>query len=900
MNTLIVSLSKKCLLPFLVFVIALAVRLVYNLIFFDHRICDIGDSSYYLMAGKKLAELIQSTILAGNGDFIGRLCTATAIEPGSFDSFSSTKLTDRLLLDGPVYPSYLALLFLLLGKAGGAVNAFSTFFACANSVVDAFTCVIVYFIARRLAGSVKVGMAAAVGFAFYAPAVINTQQCYAEPFTYCLLSLWCLTLACLSRGPSLGANNIGPAILGLLTGLLMVAKPAFVLLPLISLAVYFAVLHMVPRASATMFVLAVAAVIAPWLGFTGSVTGKPMLVVNRAPQYNFYIGNYLPSDGWKTWPTQPHIPANMDEAKQLVLADFKREPLRLTGLLARKLARLSAGGWNEFQYGFGPFNVLWQNVWQGLVLFFAACGLLALVRGKNSPAALALTASFAVILAFHFIYALFEPVPRYFITAMPLVFVFAACGAGAIFSGKKKEAVALVAFAQAGLFSLYSFNSGAPALMALNLAPDAVRAILAGLWSIYFVLLIVLALLVLDAQRSRLATALAALIGVGVTLSTAAFFVYDPAVLEWSKILVAGQTQAKEAMKAEIEIPVSLSTLKPGSSLLGYSFILVDCESENLPPVLALSVNGQRVEADAISWYELCASDPDIPVILNLQGRAMGRDQRSFRQWWAFLVRNSLLRAGSNDVAITAQAKGRVKIFGDYCGSTSGGSRWMPSFDKFSWTKGFVTYDHRDLRPYELAAVASRVKNSRKQPRIFLALQAPISQSAVTQSVAARPAPVVLLDEPAERVISGQNPTTFTIAGSAVKAKIESRSRLQFSLLARKKKADVPLEITLTLSANKDGKPFSWHCPYQPVCTPVGKVDTPVAFTSILPPGTEGWTDVKASILISPFPADRLYLHRKQALADSATIRDIKVQILPGSILPAAAPAKDAVNWTYF
>jgi hypothetical protein len=471
-----------------VLLLALTIRVVYNLFFFQHRICDIGDSSYYLTAGKALADLIRASWSETHlSDFLVRLCQPTSVIPGSFQSFSSTNLSDRLLLDGPIFPSYLAGLFLLIGAQTGAaanlaLNAHSQFYAIANSVVDSFSCALVCAF-TGLAFGRKTGLLAGIGLALYAPSIINTQQCYGEPFAYFLLCCWALLLVLLSRCRGLSpSTNSSPSsspsansgesmlyllncfLLALFSGLLMLAKPAFVFLPWLGIAVYLVALAIYKGGSKHLaginksklllalltFALGLALALAPWLGFTRSVSGQMMLVVNRAPQYNLYIGNYLATDGWKTWPTQANIPNTMADAKAFVIDEFKTAPLALIGLFLRKIARLTVGVWNEFQYPLGVFGIVEQNIWQGVLLLLGCLGLAAIL-GKKEPSvtvvdslsapvvasvavvaennsAKALALSFAALILFHLVYACFEPVPRYAITAMPLLMAFAAQG----------------------------------------------------------------------------------------------------------------------------------------------------------------------------------------------------------------------------------------------------------------------------------------------------------------------------------------------------------------------------------------------------------------------------------------------------------------------------------------
>jgi len=83
------------------FLLALVTRLVYNLYIALHRMPDVGDSFYYLTAGRSLATLVresQSILI-----FLSHLCAAAHFDPDRCNSFSSVGLSYSLLTDGLRY-----------------------------------------------------------------------------------------------------------------------------------------------------------------------------------------------------------------------------------------------------------------------------------------------------------------------------------------------------------------------------------------------------------------------------------------------------------------------------------------------------------------------------------------------------------------------------------------------------------------------------------------------------------------------------------------------------------------------------------------------------------------------------------------------------------------------------
>lgn len=940
--------------PILVLLLALTIRVVYNLFFFQHRICDIGDSSYYLTAGKALADLIRASWSETHlSDFLVRLCQPTTVIPGSFQSFSSTNLSDRLLLDGPIFPSYLAGLFLLIGAQTGAatnlaLNAHSQFYAIANSVVDSVSCALLCAFASLAFGR-KTGLLAGIGLALYAPSIINTQQCYGEPFAYFLLCCWALLLVLLSRslGSSPSTNTsesrlylLNSFLLALFSGLLMLAKPAFVFLPWLGIAVFLVAIYIggnkrfagINKSKLLLalltFALGLTLALAPWLGFTRSVSGRMMLVVNRAPQYNLYIGNYLGTDGWKTWPTQPNIPNTMADAKAFVMDEFKTSPLALIGLFLRKIARLTVGVWNEFQYPLGLFTVVEQNIWQGMLLLLGCLGLAAILGKKEiqsaaedslgSPAAAsvavvgennsakALALSFAAVILFHLIYACFEPVPRYAITAMPLVMAFAAQGLltvyGAIAQSKglwqRASVLLLVALVLCGFSCLYRFVSFVPQLVWFFpvCSFEQIRIFTALLWCSYFVSIFVLLGQCLRFTGSLSKASLSALMVAGLlTVScTVAFFLQDPALRECSTVLVPGGFcyDAKLGLSAVVRqrVRYPAAELQKEGQISPYSFVLVDCDGFAPLPVLNVVVNGKlQSKQPAMMWNELLPAEKDVPVILDLQSRAMSVDKRLFRQWWAIRIPTKCLKENAENEVVLSVPVGseQVWIFGDFEDAKNNTDLLIPSLSKFSWTKGFLTFDHRDARPYEVEprtpSTASESKplalKTEQRYRIRLAC-ARLNK----QEVAMESAPNVILSRLGELIVTGSDPRTFRLQRPVSESGLSANMRVDFSFEVGKSKGRKPVEVALAFSGTKAGQPITWRSQWQPASIEAGPEWRNYTYSNLLPADFNQWRNITCTVSMSPFIADQLYLHPKEAQRAQMAVRNLRVEVSPSGL----------------
>ncbi|MBP6744094.1 hypothetical protein KA344_02630 [bacterium] len=939
--------------PLLVLLLALTIRVVYNLFFFQHRICDIGDSSYYLTAGKALADLVRASWSETHlSDFLVRLCQPTNVIPGSFQSFSSTNLSDRLLLDGPIFPSYLAGLFLLIGAQTGAaanlaLNAHSQFYAIGNSVVDSFSCLLVCAF-TSLAFGRKTGLLAGIGMALYAPSIINTQQCYGEPFAYFLLCCWALLLVLLTRGGSSGKLVLlNYFLLALFSGLLMLAKPAFVFLPWLGIAVYLVALAAYKGGSKPVdgsidgqvvaavskggsllstfalplltFALGLAVALAPWLGFTRSVSGETMLVVNRAPQYNLYIGNYLATDGWKTWPTQPNIPNTMADAKAFVVEEFKSSPLALIGLFLRKIARLTVGVWNEFQYPIGLFTIVEQNILQGVLLLLASLGLAATLN-KEDRTAKALALAFAAIILFHLMYACFEPVPRYAITAMPLVMAFAAQGMLTFYSaclqaksGNERGLVfGLALWGLPGLNWLYRFASPV-SLFAVTFTTcsfEQIRMLVALCWCTYFVWIFIQLAQILSlsngyAKLSRLAVVSLVASGGLSILCTAAFFLQDPALSESSILLAPGgpgfTTKVRFPLaELEQELPTQLPGPLPSYFRQFDSWLLVDCETTAPPPVLIVSVNGRSFPGrTALMWNELLPAEKDVPVIIDLQSRAMSVDKRKFRQWWAVPFSTGALRKSlENELTLSVPTGSQpLRVFSDWVNNSTKSDVLIPSLTKFSWTKGFLTFDHRDPRPYELRpaspltlAEARSSYFAKLLPQLRLHLAIPRLPQAATFVTGAASNPPLgrgsksILVHAAEHVVAGGDPRTFKLLAPISDDGLTANMRIDCSFEVGMTKARKPVEVELAFSGTKAGKPITWRSQWQPASIEAGPEWRKYTYSNLLPADFNQWRNITCTVSMSPFIADQLYLHPKEAQRAQMTVRDLRVEVSPSGL----------------
>lgn len=897
------------LLPLFVFVIALVIRLYYDLVISQQRLCSFGDGYFFLKTGQELAKSI--TTAASFPDFLTKLTVHTSEVAGGVATFGSGALADRLLLDGPVYTSFLAIVHILAGIVGTTDYAQnSNIFSVANSLIDSISCLLIY-LCGRLAFNRKAGLIAALLFAVYPAATLNTRLCYSELYTYFLLLCWSTITLSLFRSEEKQRKFVRPALsflIGVTSILIVLARSVFFPLPLAALAVLFVPDWKTKRINAPAVLTSVAAMIvggalimAPWLWFTHDITGKFVPWVNRAPGYNLFVGNQLNTDGWRTWPAQPGIPNEASDAMKSISRNFASDPCRFAGLLLRKESRLWAGVWNDFKHKF--FGVPWQaqNVFQNLILMLSVIGFIGAIREPSTrrPAAV-----FAIFAAYHSVYACFEPVARYGITAMPFVFLLA----GQSFSKSPSPCrspmfYALMIFGVLFFALLDSHFSFIPLLFSI-LPTDKMLPIALvdfAIWTAGWLLLGALArkqLLNPKWWQSGIVWSMAGLL----IAITASALLFDPAKTEWYTELKS----PNDAVHAVFSIPQSPPDSAP------VSYLLVDLRSEFSAPMVSATVNGTVTEPP-MPVLQLMSDRDDASGIYSQQAQAMGVDTRSFRHWWAFPVPTKAITSGSpNLVDISFLPQGDtasipVKLFGDYPSTDDTRSEpqfiTIPSINKFSWVKGFVTIDRRDPRLYENVEVKRAIANcslktaqgnttsdlstalGRQFGNYRMFLYVPPNTTPVVSAAEFGDESVILFANKQERLVSGGDPSTMLMNSQPVRIPTASNAAfytLTCELQAVKRRSIGGISVAFQGTTNESGVSKtgkSWTSPWSPT-----SLDLPdknwhkFTFFSRLPENIAKQPNITAAMMLSPFSADRLFLHHKDALRDSVKVRNVELR----------------------
>jgi 4-amino-4-deoxy-L-arabinose transferase-like glycosyltransferase len=941
------KLYQKLIVPYwqilVIFFTGLLLRLAYNAFSLDKRICHFGDAYYYLSAGLGLLKLVsQSHSLS---EAIATLAAQYTPSPSLMQSVLSTALTDRLLMDGPIFPAYLALVEFL---SGINVNdpAFGTHcfqLSIFSSVLDAFTCLVIYF-AGLFAFNRRVAFLAGLLYALYPPAIINTQHFYTEPLANFLLYLWLTFVFYLSfqanKKKGFGQSLVW-FLMGLAAALVMLVKPIFALIPpVVAVLLYIGRVGIGQgklnyKLSKRMIIslatglAGIALIFIPWLALTQAITGKATMFVSRAPSYNIYAGNQVETDGWRVWPAA-NIPGTTDAAIATVKQSALKQPLAFLALEIRKIARLWGGVWNEDQFAPLGININIQDFIHQMLLFLGFLGICLIVAGRKKDSQ-AFTAGICLvpIILLHFVYCAFEPISRYTMTAMPAIILLASFASVHFWQpGKKRRFIGALIFVSFLIWLAH--NKGFSVDLIASLMPPSLVPWIMGL-VLNCLLCTALALMTLKlilsengVQRQRLLKCLVACTCVLLAAISACYFFADNTWREWSAPIVQGQV-----IRQDIVVPKLAQGLAQEKVAGKFVYVLVDLDPKYALPPFSLSVNGQAVQYPALPWAQVNTTSPDALQLLSIQGQAMGRDLKLFRQWWAFPIDAKYIKFGeANKIEITSESDDVLsppRIYGDY---PSGGKRTMlPSLNTFSWTKGFATFERGDARIYEPIDLAGEAnafglssnswnKNDlsddwgRQYGAYRIRLAVPLAKSnagddqlkqaesnLLTDTIEIVPAKV-LVTEDAPRGILGSDPNSMLLTEIPLALPTDLPSGTIFLFQSELKALGAPATayVSVDFHGTENGKPVHWNSVWQPAVIATATDWRPASFADAIPDNILHLKDLNVTIMVSPFDPDYLFTKRKQALKRTGAIRNATFSLLrPLDLLPA----KDIV-WKIF
>lgn len=925
----IIKAQEGTWLALLIFLFAFALRYLYNAVFMEHRIAHFGDAYNFLRSGSALLQAAATS--GGIAEFFAKIYQPAETHVQLLQSMTSMNLTDRLLIDGPVFPAYLAAIEWITGvdPSNPIFDAHSVQLCLCNSFVDSLACVLVYF-AGRFAFNKKTAAIAGLLFASYPAAIINTQHCYSEPFSYFLLSAWtAIVLSVVLRHSS--RLRLSPTLswmgIGLVSGLLMLSKPAFVMLPpmvaTVCVAIALVRLYVLKKGESRLsgfkalfssyckngILAAVGAVLilTPWVLFNKAASGQYSVFVNRVPSFNIFHGNQIKTDAWRCYPFIGTFPGDSAHVIASLANDAKQDPATFVGLQFKKIARLWSGEWNEYHYSLFGIPLDAQNIYHQILLLLGTLGLscyLFLSRHKTLSRSFTASAILGTIVLFHFAYIPFEAISRYAITAMPACILLASALLSATFAKRKSSILIGLLVVSALVFYAISLTgqtatsiAGMLPTNALSLAPviatgiSLLALLLCGAMSLRLLSTL------LEGEKARAkATCLLALALALAGVVTSIYTIQSQDWKEWSCKIVPG-------------VKISQSILLPSdfAPKSKTAFVLLDISSDILSAPLSVEVNDHLLKEPLVPLAQLQPDNTDIVQCLAIQAEGMSRDVRGFRNWWVIPFDASLLKSGaSNTISLSSHDESAgLKIFGDYRTSSGGekedGSFYLPSLRSFSYTKGFTTFDHRDPRVFEKLDVKGKtqvatadlsdsagVQSGAYRMRFLLPTAASdLKDSVVSPAVSALlNKPLILQENPKQ--VSGQDPSTFIPAVSVVQLpQLPYGLRFEYSCDIKKLAGERPCFVSLSFTGqDENGVTHSWTSRWQPIGIAKTSSFKTTSFSDTVPDEMAHLQRLEIHPMFSPFQPDYLFLHKKAALNSGIEVKNACLRFLPSLDLP--------------
>jgi hypothetical protein len=694
-------------LLFLVFLLALAIRLWFNFFFSHINNYNSCDASEYMRNADVLQTLLRQPVsfwttcinyIFGSCDQGGIVIVKKAF--AGFADFS---------ISGPIFPIYIAI--------GNSFNLFQAKWMnllFMQSIVSALTCVFIG-IAGVYSFGKKEGICAAVISALYPGFIINSGRLYSETFACFLLAA---ILALIAIGFH-SYNNYGLRILiGFLTACLQFTRSTMFVLTL-------ALLPMIwqqnktkrPVKSIVAFLIGFAIVTLPWLGLQKLALGSSSLVIDRVGHYNCFVGNNIDTGGWLSLPYPDGRGIEKQSFPEIIFGNVKKSCLRWGKLLLDKPARLLKLCWNDFRADIGMFQPWQQNLFHQIILLFAFIGIsLGLFVQVMSPVSREQQISrlfiFALLL-FHFTYCFFITVPRYNLTALPEIILFAAYGLIVLTKLLNKPECRLLVIVLLGLSAGLFFLTKVSLLpLLLPLIQDISTifivqsiAILAMIVAITYCLCKSLEFLQGNILIARVVT---------ITLSAVIMVVLAyPARAngrwwEWTSVLENNQSISQQLQIDRKECP-NLSDRAV--------YLLIDAdEIGHLNNGLKISINGHNLNSPVIPGISLISQSSPImqtgscvcqfqnegEYIFDCLSKAADTSNCNLRQWFVIPVDKSIVQEAASrsnneikfDIGLKREDAGVTKLFGSY--DINSKYAYIPSLDLCSWEKAFYGVENEN------------------------------------------------------------------------------------------------------------------------------------------------------------------------------------------------------------
>ncbi len=618
-----------------------------------------------------------------------------AIKAGNFHQITSTApdgLFAKILAEGPVFPMSLVKWQIFCGLLGIGVPT-SGSAVVSLSITSSLTCVMLLFVGKSL-WCRKVGMLAGVLAAIYPGFIIATGRILPETIACFMITLSTLLLVVqYKRRPQMWCTFFA----GVFSAFLQFARSALLLATALQTA-YAALLSVRYRSwrFILMWVAGLGLAIVPWVIFQSNATGKFTPFVDRSSHLNCAVGNNVLAEGWSIEPYPNYGGIEAESLVQIVKRSIKADATGWVELTLGKVARLAKFPWNDFRTPIGIIKFRAQVVFHQILILLAAVGCIVAVpamrtggptNSQNVLGRLLLVGLIAV----HFAYVGFVAMPRYFVTAMPLVVLLASAALVVfvrVFALYPKIAIHLLVAASCLWFIARANVAGGTISMFPTLDPTLI-IVASAVVKVAFLLYALDAVwrLVYVAKVERvLATVLAFSIAL-FALPSLCFPLKAHGRWYEKRVNVTAKAPASQT----IEVPAS-SLSQPERTW----FLMVDADGLNQLNDLQVTFNGKVLDepivpslsfADLSNKYEAVGDGLQKPFehIYSALANPSGKSLVDLRQWFFIPVPRDFII--EKNVVEATPVEGEPELFATYKRDV------LPSVFRSSWDKAFYGSD---------------------------------------------------------------------------------------------------------------------------------------------------------------------------------------------------------------
>ncbi len=655
----------------------------------------------------------------------------------------------ELAIAGPIFPIFIAISFAIAGQPADYSHSIPP--VVAQCILTSLTCVLVAITARAIWNS-RVALIAGFIAALYPAFIINSGRLYSESFS-CFLTTTVMAI-CVH---AMRQRRISPwvsLVLGTTLACLQMTRSIMVILTVGALTVVCLFASKSTRwRDLAIALCGFALVFVPWLCVQKMAFGSASFVVDRAGQYNLFMGTNTQTGGWLSYPYPDGTGIQSKGLPQIVKESIAVSPSRWMRLMLDKPIRLFKMPWNDFKVQVGPLTVGTQALIHQFLLLLAAVGAVLAFKKRDERNSAILCISAVALL--HLVYLLFISVPRYNLCAMPSIILFSAFAISLAFARFSSTSARLL-ISMVLLLGVLHFDwlqILIPGLHQLSLALAVtagvkILAVCNWLWCV------VLFAQQTEGRLSNLQKLLVATSGLIVLVFGCLPLNAHGRYLEWKAPVTSTNPISRHMLLSEKQAQRLLNS---------HSYLLIDVGSlRSFQTDLSVKINGVALNGPVVALAPFVQDLSAFKLVGQsglylefediLRGLAASADKHllDLRQWALIPVDSEALKRclGSDrklDVTLDAATDGNVTVYGGYL---KGANRLtVPSIDKYSWEKAFYGVENiqglSDLRyDREISVSSSSKDKSLGSPFVLLLSGAPApngSRSLTTLRASSKP-----------------------------------------------------------------------------------------------------------------------------------------------------------------